>query len=406
MQTTTDQLQKNWQDAQRVDGPRVVVPLRWSVSPGELPAENIELVCEHGTVIEQRSPRSAEMQAPPLAALPKFVNAHTHLEFSSRQSPLDPPRPFPDWIRSVIAWRTEQRDDVAARIESGLRESHQSGVSLIGEIETAGHHYESPSTHGLRGIAFREFIGLSQDRVAEQLRLAEAELLRPIAGGWQRGLSPHAPYTVHPDLLDELVTLSGRANVPVTMHVAETTDEIELLRSARGPLADFLQSLGLFEARTFGRRSVLDILQSLSRCPRALVVHGNYLTRDEVAFLSVHPQLTVVYCPRTHAWFQHAEHPLWRLRDAGVRVVLGTDSRASNPDLSIWRELQFVARRHPEIPPGELLQMITTEAAVALGADPTPYQIRVGSKLTELQLATVSDDSSQPLLLRLDPIDP
>ena len=51
----------------------------------------------------------------------------------------------------------------------------------------------------------------------------------------------------------------------------------------------------------------------------------------------------------------------------GVRVVLGTDSLASNPDLDILSEARFVAARHPDLPGETLLRMITLDGAIALG---------------------------------------
>ncbi len=54
--------------------------------------------------------------------------------------------------------------------------------------------------------------------------------------------------------------------------------------------------------------------------------------------------MSVVYCPRTHAFFGHEPYPLAELLQRGVRVALGTDSRASNPDLDMWTEMRFVAR--------------------------------------------------------------
>jgi aminodeoxyfutalosine deaminase len=77
--------------------------------------------------------------------------------------------------------------------------------------------------------------------------------------------------------------------------------------------------------------------------------------------------MTVVYCPRTHDFFRHGAYPLEAMLAQGVAVALGTDSRASNPDLSLWEELRFVARRYPELSPATVLRLGTQAGAVALG---------------------------------------
>jgi aminodeoxyfutalosine deaminase len=48
-------------------------------------------------------------------------------------------------------------------------------------------------------------------------------------------------------------------------------------------------------------------------------------------------------------------------------VALGTDSRASNPDLNLWEEMRFVAGQHPAVSPAEILAMGTASGAKALG---------------------------------------
>src|SRR5262249_53744812 len=73
------------------------------------------------------------------------------------------------------------------------------------------------------------------------------------------------------------------------------------------------------------------------------------------------------YCPRTHAFFGHSPHPFRRLLEQGVRVALGTDSLASNPDLDLLAEARFLRRLHPDLPGELLLRLATLSGAEALG---------------------------------------
>ena len=50
-----------------------------------------------------------------------------------------------------------------------------------------------------------------------------------------------------------------------------------------------------------------------------------------------------------------------------MRVCLGTDSLASNPDLDILAEARFVRARYPDFPGDQLLRMVTLSGAEALG---------------------------------------
>ena len=114
----------------------------------------------------------------------------------------------------------------------------------------------------------------------------------------------------------------------------------------------------------------MDYLRLLASAHRALVIHGNYLDDEEIAFLGANAaRMTVVYCPRTHDWFAHSPYPLEKMLAAGVAVALGTDGRGSSPDLSLLAEMRFAAQRHPAVRLDRILQMGTILAARALGWD-------------------------------------
>jgi cytosine/adenosine deaminase-related metal-dependent hydrolase len=89
--------------------------------------------------------------------------------------------------------------------------------------------------------------------------------------------------------------------------------------------------------------------------------------------------MSVVFCPRTHAYFGHAEYPLEQMLAAKVRVALGTDSRASNPDLSMIAELGFVAAEFPNVSAEQLLFSATHAGAYALGLEKIVGAIAAGA---------------------------
>jgi cytosine/adenosine deaminase-related metal-dependent hydrolase len=185
------------------------------------------------------------------------------------------------------------------------------------------------------------------------------------------GLSPHAPYTVSPALLTSLLTLARQRNLPVAMHVAESADELELLANGTGRFQQLLDERSMWDPSAISHGSApFDYLQVLATAPRALVIHGNYLDRDEHEFLATHSdRMSLVYCPRTHAYFDHPPYPLSEILAAGVRVALGTDSRASNPDLSVLAEMRYAAKSHAHVAPGAILRMSTLSGAEALGRE-------------------------------------
>ena len=305
--------------------------------------------------------------------LPGLINCHTHLEFSDLAQPLEPSLPFTSWLRHLIQDRRSRGVDSRTAVHSGWREARATGTRLLAEISTSdevGPWGETAlrSPHDPVVLSFREILGLRREARGPQLDVARRHLLQCQLKGVRGAISPHAPYSVQFDLFTDLVQLAVQEQVPVAMHLAETLAERELLHAGTGEFVTFLTEMGVWQPDLIPRGlRPFDYFQHLAEARRALLVHANYLDHDEFAFLRDRPQMSVVYCPRTHAFFQHPPHPWQRLIAQGTRVVLGTDGRGSNPDLSLWAELQFLHRMFPDIAPQQLLALATTEAAEALG---------------------------------------
>src|SRR5262249_7058858 len=154
-------------------------------------------------------------------------------------------------------------------VEQGRRESAAWGTTTIGDIAGAGAGIPDDATGCPRRVAFREVLGLPPEWRASQLERARAHLTE--TGSFLRGLSPHAPYSVHPDLFREVVDLAVANRVPVAMHLAETRAELELLADGTGEFAPFLKGLGVWRDDAIPRGTrPLDYLRELARVENAL----------------------------------------------------------------------------------------------------------------------------------------
>ncbi|QDT91344.1 amidohydrolase family protein [Gimesia algae] len=343
------------------------------------------------------------------ALIPGLVNAHTHLEFSQLEAPLGPTRPFTEWIRSIMQSRFNCSIPASQRIQQGIEESLTSGTTCLGEIATSSESLQLLSADDRKpsAVVFRECLGFTPDRIQDQQQIA-AEYLQlgtdlELGDAVGLGLSPHAPYSVNPDLYLNLVQQARDQGVPTAVHLAETEDELEFLSQKSGPFVDLLSELGLWDPQILrdGMR-LYDYLVPLAELTSALAVHGNYFGDAEMEFLKQAPQISVVYCPRTHHYFGHRPHPWYRLISQGINVALGTDSRASNPDLSLWKELQFLRDTFPEVSTGLILECGTLAGARALELSDELGSLAVGKRadLALIQLPEYSaPDSGSDLLL-------
>lgn len=349
---------------------------RWIVPVDGRPIDGGGVVVQGGRLIAVGDERGGNVvDLGEVAIVPGFVNPHTHLEFSALPAPLSPGLPFTGWLKRVIQYRREHPGVVREAIQSGLKEAASSGTTLIGDIATTGwmpQDYflgEGEQSIGPRVVVFQELLGLSPVRIEPLMALAESHLRDEPEGPIERRmLSPHAPYSAHSEVLEQAIglTASHRGRT-LAIHLAESATERELLETGSGEFREFLEQMGVWQPGLFGGRSYLDIIESLGDLPRGLIVHGNDLRDKELMRLAQFPHLTTVYCPRTHAAFGHSPHPWLTLISLGGTVAIGTDSRASNPDLSMWNELQFVAEQFPDVPHHTLLKLGTLAGASALG---------------------------------------
>ena len=370
---------------------------RWVLPVDQGPLEGGRVAIRDGRIVSVGPPlgrtASANLNAVhdlgDVILLPGLVNTHTHLEFSQLKETLGQPGlPLPDWIRLVLRDRKRSLRDPAQAILAGLKESLRGGVTTLGEIATSpAAIYRQVSPLPFLTL-FDEVIGFSQARVDSVLEATRARWTtnledHPLASSpieCSLGLSPHAPYTVHPCLLQKLIDMAIAQQLPVAMHLAESAEELQLLAQGNGPFQQLLDERSMWDVRAISRNTEpMDYLQQLARAPRCLVVHGNFLKSQEFEFIAQRrDRMTVIYCPRTHDYFGHPSYPLAEMLAAGVQIALGTDSLASNPDLSLLSEMREVTHKHQGISTEQIVHLGTLAGAQALGLEKCAGSITPG----------------------------
>jgi len=368
--------------------------------------------------------------------LPGLINSHCHLEFSDIESPLLAVESSDNesmtagasmvrWLGKVMARRkalVDSGEDIAQFKKDatlrGVREAWSSATRLVVDNVTApwSEDWFEQASSGFFADRRSEFIDalvcgppILIRPCVELVDVNEArgkqtwnyalELMSRNADGRSQGvcqgplgLAPHAPYTASKRLVRGALETTRHPGGLLSMHLAESLEELQWIEHREGPMKDWIEPwIDTEHAMEIG--TVDEHLRLLSGSHRALIAHGNYLSDDQIKWLeSYRDRMAVVYCPRTHEHFRHARHPANRLAASKIPLFLGTDSRASNPDLSVFEEWKAACCRFPELGPEYWMAACTWRPSEFFGLESSVGTLRVGirSLLTWVPLGPAS----------------
>jgi cytosine/adenosine deaminase-related metal-dependent hydrolase len=278
-------------------------------------------------------------------------------------------------LGEVLGWTEQRRREMQLAYEKMAMEAKSNSDSgAVGTKHSTLHQHLEQAALDQQGNSLPESTAFPVNRPSWE------SLVRQKNSQYDWGVSPHAPYSTSPRLIQWCIERSRREQRLLAMHLGETLEEMEWLARRSGMFGELLERLGVGPVPLMSQwGSCREYLIHLSRAWRALVVHANYLSAEDWEVLVKNRgHMSVVYCPRTHRYFGHDRYPLAAMRQAGVRVLVGTDSRASNPDLSVWEELKTIAAGESGLSPADILDLGTLEAAAGLGIDSQMGAIELG----------------------------
>jgi cytosine/adenosine deaminase-related metal-dependent hydrolase len=301
--------------------------------------------------------------------IPGLINAHAHLELTSLQGQLTRFQSFTDWVLQLIEKRRLwTKEDFLSSVRAGVEAVLKSGTTLVGDVSASGWSCDAGCSSGLRRVVFEESTAFPPSNMDSALSQVEQRLDQSVPDPLLvRGVSPHAPYSVSPELYRRLADLSRERRFLLATHIAETASEIQFLQFGTGEFRELLLRLGVlpdtWKPPQLSPIAYLDSLGVLG--PFTILIHCNYLDWDSVNRILA-SQGSVVYCPRSHDFFGHEQHPVRQLLDLGINVALGTDSLASNRSLSMLDEMRHLFRSRKDLKPEEIFRLATVNGAAAL----------------------------------------
>jgi cytosine/adenosine deaminase-related metal-dependent hydrolase len=298
---------------------------------------------------------------------------------------MPPQKSFTDWIKMMLAAKAEWNySEFAESWLQGAQMLVRTGTTTVADFEAVPELLPDVwSATPLRVFSLLEMTGVRSRRDPRAVLQDTAEHIGTLPGGRCRaGVAPHAPYSTAPELLRLCAEMAHRRHWPLSIHIAESRQEFEMLSKGSGVMFDWLRR-NARDMSDCGHRSPVKQLDKYGVLDEnCLAVHVNYLARGDAALLA-RRKTSVVHCPRSHFYFKHDRFPFAGLTRAGVNVCLGTDSLATvykKPkqavELSMFDEMRAFASANPRVSCERILQMATLNGARALGMRGQTGEIR------------------------------
>jgi 5-methylthioadenosine/S-adenosylhomocysteine deaminase len=337
------------------------------------------------TALERYAPRTT-VRLDRHVLIPGLVNLHCHAAMTLMRGIADD-RPLMTWLQEHI-WPAEAQHVSDEFVHDGsllaMAEMLRGGVTCVNDM----YFFPEATARAALRSGMRAALGV----IAIEFPSAYAH---DASGYMQKGLAtrdayqgeplltftlaPHAPYTVADEMLKRIAVLAEELDLPIHMHVHETTGEIEDSKAQYGmrPL-ERMRRLGLVG-------------------PRLIAVHAVHLEDAELDLMA-REGVSVAHCPSSNMKLASGIARVADMRLRGIRVGVGTDGAASNNRLDVMNEMRMAALLAKVasgdasmIKAAEALEMATIDGARALGLDAHIGSITAGKSadLAAVELSSV-----------------
>ncbi len=378
----------------------LLIEARWiiPVEPANVVLENHAVAIDKGRIVAILQQTEANIRFSPReikklmhhVLIPGLVNLHTHAAMTLLRGLADD-LPLMEWLHNHI-WPAEARHVSAQFVHDGTllacAEMLRGGTTCFNDM----YFYPKAAAEAALASGMRAAIGLitidfptsyaadADDYLAKGLAVRDElrdELLLSFC------LAPHAPYTVSDRNFSKVLTLAEQCDLPIHLHLHETTREME----------DSVQHFGVRPVERLYRLGLLS--------PGLIAAHGIHLNTDEIALLAQHG-CSIAHCPSSNLKLASGIAPITALSRQGVNIGLGSDGAASNNRLDLFQEMRLAALlakgtsgQAEAIGAHQALRMATLGGAQALGLDAEIGSISDG-KAADLCAININDIGLAP----------
>jgi 5-methylthioadenosine/S-adenosylhomocysteine deaminase len=326
--------------------------------------------------------------------IPGLINGHGHAAMTLMRGAADD-LALMDWLEQYIfpgEAKVVDPDFVRAGTRLAALEMIRSGTTTFVDMyyfaDDVAEVVDEVGMRAIVGESLIDFPAPGSPTPADSLAYSRALMER-----WRDhprvtpSIAPHAPYTVAPENLLAAAELAREFGMPILIHLAETSDEVDQVEERFGltPTAH-LANIGFLG-------------------PDVIGAHAVWLTDDDIEILAAQ-DVGVVHNPESNLKLASGVMRVGDLFAAGVATGLGTDGPASNNDLDMFGAMLTAPLQQKNVqvdptatPALQILAMATIEGARALGIADRVGSLEIGKRAD----VVILDGDAPNLVPRFDP---
>ncbi len=316
---------------------------------------------------------------------PGFINCHCHLELSHMKGLVPKHTGLIDFVLKVVNERHFDDAQILEAIEQGENELLQNGIVAVGDICNNTFTVSQKAKGRLQYHNFIEASGFPP--AAASMRFQRAKDLHDSYAGAlpANSIVPHAPYSVSPEMFGMINEYPD--NGILTIHNQEIPAENELFENGSGDLLRLYEKMGIDISffKPSHRSSLQTWLPYFTKEQPIILVHNIATSAADIEFAKQQTannkqQTFFCLCPNANLYISNKLPDIKTFTDHHCDIVLGTDSLASNDQLSILEEIKTLRKNFPDSSLLNLLQAATINGARALQVDDALGSFEKGKK--------------------------
>lgn len=266
--------------------------------------------------------------------IPGLINTHTHIPmtlFRGIADDLD----LNEWLtKYIFPAEAKNVNEKMVRIGTrlGLAELIRGGTTTYADMyyfeDAVADETARAGVRGVLGETILDFPAPDNKTFSSGISYTESFIKK-----WKGhsliipSVAPHAPYTVSEANLKAARAVSDKYNVPLLIHLAEATSELDFVRKNKNmrPI-EYVSKIGFLNNRT-------------------VAAHVVYANEEEIEILKKNG-VGISHNPQSNMKVAAGVAPVPRMLERNLRLGLGTDGAASNNDLNLWEEMDTAAKLH------------------------------------------------------------